>query len=257
MKSFLYLACLLTATVLACGTQDDSTALTSFGGSTCKKEVNAAFHPSFLYTDLDAQDYPGLKCIAWKKTSSEALMIDLINFEGACGASWEGEASVNEPDALKLEVVNPGCEVASCGWCIYDWSFEVLATELSSDPSLAIEVNTCPTNPDAKDSFSADLPISSTNEGISCRYAHYYALEWQAGALGTCGTLHMPCSTDGKGLCLSAEGAAPCQGELVCEAAGEDPNQRICLQPCLEDGDCAASGLLSCQTGLCRLKSSW
>ena len=74
-----------------------------------------------------------------------------MNLEGACGAQWEGAALVNDDGSLTFRLDNPKCLVASCGWCIYDWSFEVSGVEATgAELPVSIIVDTCPGEQDPR-----------------------------------------------------------------------------------------------------------
>ncbi len=255
LKTTLYATLALLLGLAAGCTEENKSRLASFHGGVCKKEVeDYSFRMPALYTNVDEAALPGLKCISWNKTSPDSIMVDLINFEGACGAEWTGEAVSNAPGHLELKIVNPDCLIAACGWCIYDWSIEAFGIEPDLDLDLDITIDTCPGEQDVE-TDDAIIPGDSPAEGIKCRYANWNALTWQAANLGTCGTLHMPCSDNGGGLC--EEDDTPCQGDLVCEAPGDDPDKKICMQPCLTDDNCPQNDILGCHESLCRLKTTW
>jgi hypothetical protein len=249
-----------TAVAFACGNEQASEGngnLVSFVGSPCKKEASAAAPvgstQQALVTSVDGQALVGLKCIAWEATGTDGLKVDLVNFEGACGAQWSGSSTVDANGSLALRLENPGCRVASCGWCIYDWSFEVRGVGSSSALPVSITIDTCP-GQQAVETYQATLPVSSSPEGLLCRYANWDALGWQAMATNACGSLHMPCV--GTSMCSSTVTTLSCNAGLVCDTNGT-ADQFVCLAPCTVEADCPGAGTLSCESGLCRLKQTW
>jgi hypothetical protein len=242
-------------------TQNPVSPLLSFKGSPCKKEANQA---SGTGTATAAQalvsiDYSpetaGLQCIAWEAVGTDKLKIDLYNFEGACGAQWTGKAAIENDGGLGLSLVNPECMIASCGWCIYDWSFEVEGVDLGRPLTVGVGIDTCP-GEQAIRNATATLPVDAQSSGILCNYANFNALGWQALSLKTCGTLAMPCN--GTSMCQSYPVTTDltCQGDLVCSDNG-NADERICAKPCSVDDDCGTLGVLECRDGLCRPKNNW
>lgn len=250
--AFLFYAFLVAGCHSDDGNSGDSTV--AFAGGPCKKEVHAKRIFWSLFTQADEATLAGLKCVSYQQVTSDSLKIDLINFEGACGASWEGNAEVNEA-GLTLNIVNPQGDVASCGWCIFDWSFEVTGLDMSENLKMAIIIDTIPEDDDLE-TIELTLPTGDQTEGLLCQWAHWHALEWQAGALGTCGTTHMPCDKDGsKGVCGEVEDG-PCNTGLACAAPYEGANS-ICMKSCEKDEDCPNTDALFCEKGYCQLKSPW
>lgn len=234
----------------ACGSDDKESSsgggeLVSFKGSACKKEGTAGA----LTAD---EAYAGLQCIRWKSDNAGVVKIDLLNFEGACGAEWKGEAKTVD-GGLELRSVNPGCLLAACGSCIYDWSFEVKAST-EADLPLSIVTDPCP-GEQTPTTVTATLPLSTLDEGELCRYADHGALGWQASSLGTCGKAYMPCKTT-DGMCQGATGEAPCDTGLTC-ADGAKAGDQVCHAPCTGDAECAPAGIMSCQNGFCRPAKPW
>lgn len=236
-----------------------SGALSNFSASECKKESAQALYASLtraLVTGVASGDYEGLKCVSWDAGADGGAKIDLINFESACGPKWQGGATVGEGNALALAVDNPGCMLAGCGSCIYDWSFAVTGLTAGKDIALVMKVNACPDDATSTNnvSYSVTIPAAATPKGIMCRYADWGALNWQVMSLGTAGQLHMPCA----GLETDA-GTPPCDEGLTCEklAPGSYGDGAICLKSCTADADCPLTDLISCQSGLCKLKAQW
>ncbi|MBE7485891.1 MAG: hypothetical protein HS104_38705 [Polyangiaceae bacterium] len=236
--------------VAACGSDDSSSSssggsLVSFKGSACKKEGNSSA--------LTAEEaYAGLQCVRWKSVDADTVKIDLLNFEGACGAEWKGQAK--EVDGgLELRLANPGCLLAACGVCIYDWSFEVKAKG-GADLPVNIVTDPCP-GEQTPETLAATVPLGSAAEGELCRYADHGALGWQASSLGTCGKAYMPCRT-GSDMCAGSGGEPECEAGLTC-ADGASAGEKICHATCTGDGDCAPTGTMKCDGGLCRPAKPW
>lgn len=219
-------------------------ALVGFTGSACKKERAAQ-----ALTAAEAR--AGLQCVRWAP-SEGGLEITLLNFDGACGAEWEGRATTTGA-GLELRAVNPGCLLAACGSCIYDWTF-VVQPPAASALALTIVRDPCP-GQQPPETDEVTLPLASAPSGELCRYAEAGALAWQAMALGTCGQPLMPCRTGG-GMCDLGDAGAPCEAGLTC-APGASEAAAICHPTCSADADCALPGLLSCQAGLCRPVAPW
>jgi len=233
--------------------------LVSFVGSPCKKEVQSpapqpiATRRLAPITGVDPAAVVGLRCISWERTGADGLKIDLVNFDGACGAQWSGDAAVDASGSLVLGLVNPDCAISRCGVCIYDWSFELRAIPSAGDLPLTIRIDTCPGQQPLQ-TWGATLPLASSPQGMLCRYADWNALGWQASATSTCATINMPCL--GAGMCSSATTGRSCNQGLVCDTNGT-ADQYICLLPCSAQAPCPAGGVLSCQAGLCRPASVW
>lgn len=220
-------------------------------GASAKKKIESS-KVSIYAIDLH-QETPaptGLQCVSWKPGAQDGqLKIDLFNFRGACGADWQGEADVLNNE-VTLTVNNPGCGVAACGSCIYDWSFEVDDIEIATDYTLVVKVDTCPTDSDIR-TIRTKIPANSA-EGIACRYADFSAMVEHAETRGKTGTFHMPCG----GTTTSGGNAehGTCVDPLVCIENGDDDwSKAICVHPCETDADCPLPSILSCQDSLCSI----
>lgn len=268
MKLLRYSCSLAILTILACnGTETQNPGnsggtLVTFGNSGCKKETLAnALRSTQAETLGDSgvisygEEVAGLKCFAWQTTAADSVKVSLVNFEEACGAEWQGNAEFEAEGALKLSLVNPQCRIAKCGTCIYDWSFEVRGVRAGENLPVTVNIDTCPGEQAIK-TTNAELPLATQPQGILCRYANFSAIGWQAMALGTCGTLGMPCT--GTSMCSNTADASAqtCQGDLTCTDNG-NPSEMVCVKPCTLDSDCGVTGVQSCQSGLCRPKSAW
>ncbi|MCK9463268.1 MAG: hypothetical protein M0R80_26920 [Proteobacteria bacterium] len=233
-KVLLLVACLALA---ACGDEPGSLA---FSDSGCKgPQADGVL--SYLYAPLDAADYDGLQCVSYGATAGGDFAVDLFNFDAACGPVWDGVAAVDGA-AVTVGVTNPGCVVADCGSCIYDWAFVIEGVSTGADVELTISVETCP-GEELPVTETASLPAGTLGQGLKCRYASWGTLEW----LGFVGTLHTPC-----GALATAEDVIACEGDLVCAAAGEG-GREICVAPCGTVADCPLPDIMLCQVNLCVL----
>jgi hypothetical protein len=256
----------LTATWFACGSDSpgslpadggapsdlaQTTAANLFSSSTCKKEKSTTLlaHMRTLKVIDNEAGLEGLRCVAWQRVGATELKVDLFNFDAACGATWTGDAAVAADGTLNLHVDNPSCMIASCGKCLYDWSFDAnVAVAAGAVVPVAIAVDSCAASQVATTWSAA---IGSEDKGIHCTLADYGAMNWQAAATGTCGKAAMPCA--GSLLCGSGQftSTGTCATGLTCDSSAA-VNQPVCLIPCATNADCPRSDVWSCQLGLCR-----
>lgn len=219
--------------------------LGSFAKSACKKEPQAKSGSWTL--GGEPASYAGLECVRWAPIDG-GFQIFLRNFDGPCGAEWEGSVKALA-SATELRVANPKCLLANCGSCIYDFTFDVKMTAAQGGDAFDLVMDTCPGQQDAK-TVKVTLPLATQASGEICRYADYGALGWEAMALGTCGKAYMPCREDGgMGMCPLGDGGAACDDGLTCEA-GATADARVCQKACTKDDECEAT--MTCQTGFCR-----
>lgn len=250
-----------TSTTLACshdetgagGGSPTSTGpgLAAFQTSACKKESQTkAGTPGEAAQALAAEDvYAGLKCVRWA-TIDGGFRVSLLNFEGACGAKWQGKVT-EVGAALELQMVNPECQIAACGWCIYDFSFDVRMTAGASGNDFSLVMDPCP-GQQTPTTQAVHLPLGAEASGELCRYANADALGWQAESLGTCGRAYMACrGQSASGMCPANDGGAPCDSGLTC-ADGASATGRVCHATCKVDGDCVPASAMKCDAGLCR-----
>lgn len=254
------------------GTETDNPAASSlvdFGSTPCKKEqpppdagsantmaARSAPNDGLGQTSQAlsvAPEYDGLFCIAWERTSGDTLRVTLHNFHQTCGVDWKGNARVGSDGTVDLDLVNSGCRVALCGWCIYDAAFEIRGVHGEADTSIRISVvddagASCKNGVDGRGTsqYAVTLPTKGTPDGIVCRPALSFAVFEQVAALGTCGTPMSPC---GDNLCTT------CNSGLACAPLVTDDSR--CLTPCTADVDCPIPDVLSCQDGFCRLTKTW
>ena len=223
-------------------------ALGAFHKSACKKESQTASAASPL-SGAESASYEGLQCVRWSPIDG-GFSVFLRNFDGACGAEWEGRVTALA-SATELRVVNPKCLLAKCGTCMYDFTFDVKMAAKAGGDAFDLVLDPCPGQQDAK-TVSVTLPLATEPSGELCRYASASALGWQAMSLGTCGKAYMPCREAGmSGMCPPADGGASCDDGLTC-AAGASADARVCHATCAKDVDCEPAGLMACDAGLCR-----
>jgi hypothetical protein len=191
----------------------------------------------------------GLRCVAWQRVGTGELKIDLYNFDSACGATWAGDAAVAADGTLELHVDNPSCTIAFCGKCLYDWSFDVQAAIPANQATpVAITIDSCKGQ---QQTVQLSAALGAEDAGISCVFADYGSLTWQAEAAGTCGKAGMPCV--GSLLCGtgSLTSTGTCDSGLTCDSSAA-VNEPRCLVPCTTIADCPRADAWSCQSGLCR-----
>jgi hypothetical protein len=223
-----------------------------FSSSPCKKSAatSTTTVPGVSLKVIDNQaGLDGLECIAWQRGSKD-LQVDLVNFDGACGADWTGNGVVAS-SGVTLAIDNPSCKIASCGICMYDWSF-TLASPIPANQSVpvSIQVSSCP----GSSTSTKTAAIGAEESGIHCTFAHYGALTWHASAKSLCGKAGMPCV--GSSLCGSGSPASTgtCDAGLVCDSSAAQ-NEPRCLVTCQTDADCPRTDVWSCTSGLCRPKA--
>lgn len=250
----LLIALVLATPSLACSSSEPPAEKPSdsFSSSACKKEkspTSLASHIRTLRVISNESGLAGLRCVAWQRVSANELRLDLYNFNSACGATWTGNGTVAADGTLNLHIDNPSCNIARCGSCMYDWSFDLNVTIAAGGPvPVAISVNACAAT-QAPTTWSA--VIGAEQSGIRCTLADYGSLTWQASATNTCGTAGMPCV--GSLLCGSGQATSTgtCGAGLVCDSSAAE-NQPVCLVPCTVQDDCPRPDVWSCQSGLCR-----
>jgi hypothetical protein len=237
---------------LACGSGSEGRKATSFSSSACKREAaskSSVARLRSLSVIASEAGLDGLRCVAWQRVGTDELKLDLYNFDSACGATWTGDGAVDANGVLDLRIDNPGCQIARCGKCLYDWSFDLHGTVAADQAvQLNIAIDTC-AGQQATVYLSAALGPEPA--GIKCGLADYGALNEQAATLGTCGQSGMPCI--GSLLCGSGSftSTGTCAAGLVCDSSAAT-NEPICLVPCSSSTDCPRADVWSCQAGLCR-----
>jgi hypothetical protein len=220
--------------------------LPSFTGSPCKSKASRApaaagdagtdVQPPAAANDTGALD--GLKCLTWKRVGTEGLRIDLVNFREICATVAQGSTSM-VGGTLELDVEVTGG--AWCGYCLYDWSFD-LGGIASADLPVAVRIHAV--GYPAIETHQTTLPLSAEGEGTFCQYIG-------AGALGDIGV-----TCRGSAGSSLEDGGTPCNPGLTC-AATDAGNQSVCLPPCNSHADCPAGGAFACQAGFCQPARPW
>jgi hypothetical protein len=181
--------------------------------------------------------------VAWQRIGSNEIKLDLYNFDAACGASWIGDGALASDGSMALRVDNPSCQIASCGACLYDWSFDLhVPVPTAQEVPIVVAVDACDGQ---QATVYNQAAIGAEQQGIRCTQADYGALIVQVDAPGTAtlrGQVGMPC---GGG------NAETCAAGLVCDS-GLSANELLCFAPCATAADCPRSDVYSCQAGLCR-----
>jgi len=225
--------------------------LVSFEDSGCKSGQHDDAGPATRPRG-DTSAYDGLQCFVWETLEDDTLAITLTNFHDSCGVPWAGSVAVDDTGVVELQVTNEICAEADCGWCIYDWSFELRGMTPADELAVRAERAGCPGDP-FETVAEITLPIGDAAAGARCRYANWDALGQHAGEAGLCGHELMPCtSAEAQGWCWTDQQVPPCVDDLECDADTD-----LCHQPCTIDDDCPLPGTLSCQTDLCRPVDPW
>lgn len=237
------LLCLL---AVGCGQANErADATLGYTTSGCKSKTGQA-----LTVDGEqATTYDGLKCVAWE-VGADKTTFRLYNFEGGCGAQYAGQAHLDASgQAVTLSLTNPSGAVAACGWCIYDYVFQVKGAAAGVDLSVAVErSNDAQPGKLGTDNFV--LPAQASPQGVVCQYGHRFALGDHARKTGTAGMRNMPCADEDPAL------TPPCRTGLACTAVDPAGDHRVCLAACAADADCGDSQLYRCAGGGCRLAES-
>ena len=120
--------------------------------------------PLEAYTGINARDYAGLSCIAWR-FEGDALLVDLLNHQDGCGIPHGGEV-MQTGDAVHLQLTNPECISPNCGSRFYSWSFVV--RPVHRDVTTLIAENTgCPTwDYGTREHIRADVSLGNTDSGM-------------------------------------------------------------------------------------------
>jgi len=248
-------ALLFAAVASAIGCGRGAGDLVAFDNSGCKGNDGSSAAWQGLFALDSSEGFYGLSCVAWTLSSDGDLKVDMINIPAACGASYEGAATVAGPSAVELRADNPSCDIAGCGVCFYDWSFEVEGISAAAPLALTFVEDSCPDEP-GEDEYPAQLPVDMRPEGTLCRWLPPMAYEdW-----GPCGTLHHMCAAPasvGEGEEGCDEGEA-CEDGLACELP-DGIDTAICLQACTTDADCplAELSIFACVDQLCQISSVW
>lgn len=233
------------------GTETDNPVI-DFQSSGCKNQVSAfalgppRVEPTTGRLDSDAPDYDGLHCYAWRHDPQSAtLHVDVLNMHGGCQVDWSGEAKWRAEGGIDVQISNASCRTASCGWCLYDFSFELSGVEGSEPLPLALIEDDC----ESADIYSElVVPLDTEPSGMRCRPAFRHALG--GGLAPACdGNRHMSC---GELNCGSSAG--DCNEGLLCSEIEKGDSR--CMKTCEQDTDCGLD-VLSCVEGTCALGATF
>jgi hypothetical protein len=221
----------------------DSGTLTAFISSGCKSKMTGQ---ALTSQSTGSIGYDGLKCVAWE-VASDNTVFRLYNVEGGCGASYEGHASIADSGrAVTLSLTNPSGAIAGCGWCVYDFTFQVRGPVTGSNLTVAIERSNS-AEPGREGTTTFTLPAQSRATGIVCSYGNEFAMRDHARKTGLSGHRNFPCDVD----IVPSNGG--CQPGLACTPSATGAAQPLCLAPCAASLDCGDDQLYGCSAGLCKL----
>jgi hypothetical protein len=189
-----------------------------------------------------------LECVDWTLGESGELTVQVFNFGGACGVSWEGHGLVDENGTLRLELenANPGCAYAGCGNCTYD----ARTTFLLDDPTaidIPFTLARLPCEPlDGQDS-EWQLPLAEQSSGTRCVLAEPDgAAKASSNDAGRSDALFAACTLVALDVVPFPRPLTDCGDSLECV-------EQRCVPACDDDSDCPLQGALSCQEGFCQL----
>jgi hypothetical protein len=242
--------------VVACagGTETDnphkSGDLVAFDASACKTEAAETSGKSFEAV-VATSEYDGLTCLEWETKSGGVVSFRVLNLNGGCSVTWSGDAVVRADGSLELLLTNTKCAVAACGWCLYDFQFDVRNVPPLSGLPVRIGTIGCPGETPTFD-HELSLPADAGPSGILCRYTNVSAYDQLLVEHDRCGSQFGSCR-DQDGFCKT-DGAPECREGLVCTPAADSER---CLTPCTSDYDCSPGEVSACVDGICRLTATY
>jgi len=230
------------------GTETDNPVV-DFDATECKTRSTALTLATVARTAaaqaVDPSAYDGLYCYAWETLADGGLSIDVINFSGGCGVTWKLGASRVEGSHIDLGVANPSCEIARCGNCLYDFTFEIEGVDPSQPAEAQLHRYDCHGGGNFEPAPKVILPLDARPEGMLCRPRSYEL---------ACGRAHLrPCDESTGGDLGDCEDG--CGEGLACVDSEERDGDR-CYTACEVDGDCPLE-VESCQDGACRLRETF
>lgn len=164
-----------------CAGTETTNALTSFEASDCKKRPHevALVSASLESADAGAPDAGSDagaspttmgQCVTYT-LDADVLTVQLTELHGPCGASFGGAVEVSEKTlVLKAQNSSPGCLVARCGGCRYDFDFAVEGVVKSQARPLRIEVGECADGSQEREVgvIELTLPLDEKAHGTLC-----------------------------------------------------------------------------------------
>ena len=233
------------------GTETDNPVL-EFESSECNAPASdyyASQSPvarSSAALSFDPALYNGLYCYAWEAHDDGVVTLDVLNYNGGCGAQYALADTRVERGSIQLGIINPTCTWASCdATCLFDFSYELAGVDTSARAELQLRRVACDDSSEERREPRVILPLDEQREGVLCRQVTY-----GAGA-PTCGLAHTPpCGADYFGTC--ADG---CGEGLACveDALGDED---LCFTACEADEDCPLD-IEACEDGACRLRETF
>jgi hypothetical protein len=197
---------------------------------------------------LSVVDQDGLSCVYWERTEAGELRIALTNIMDGCGIEWKDARARVEGSEVFLDVVNPRCAVAGCGWCIYDFDFEVADVPEAADLRVHLSAvsdggERCDEGEEGAEVDDEHFTVPAGEQsGSRCRFMPSYAYEPPEQC-----SLYMECPLTGE--CLCPEGT-------LCGPPREGAKS-ICLTECESASDCPVSGAFECVGGACLTLPGW
>jgi hypothetical protein len=227
------------------GDEAASGAATRFESSACKTKSGGQ---GLLAAAQQVTPHDGLRCVTWERRDGGQVRFGLSNFEGGCGVQYAGQAFLSDGGrAVALSLTNPGGAVAACGWCVYDFAFDVKDVPAGADLAVTVErSNSAQRSEETPLQFQ--LPAQAADRGVVCDYGHPFAMIQLAEATGKVGQRHWPCTGINPG------DAPRCQPGTSCQMVDQQGVQHLCLTDCTDDAGCG-DALFACRDGACRLRT--
>jgi hypothetical protein len=219
-------------------------AAVGFQTSECKTKSGQAL----LAAAQQVTPHDGLRCVTWERMT-ENVRFGLTNFEGGCGVKYAGQAFVTDGGrSVALSLTNPVGAVAACGWCVYDFVFEVKQVAADADLTVNVERSNSPER-STETPIRFQLPASGAARGVVCDYGNSSAMIQLAEATGNIGQRNWPCTG------LGSTGPSRCQAGLTCRSVDATDFHRLCLADCTDDAGCG-DAMFACRDGACQIRTS-
>jgi hypothetical protein len=247
-------ACLSAILVTACSGTDTGNPPLAFDSSPCK---SAALSQALMTKGIEPSapirdpEHDGFICTLWERLDDDTLRIEFTNLTSGCGADQGWEPRIKEGGAGKLDIYldHTDCVFASCGYCVYDVSFEVRVPTQTTELAVQLFGDGC--DGPAPLRRSATLPLTAQRSGALCTgYRPPTFAEAGISCRPTSSSRWGYCSPDMQvAPCSSLR--APCEDGLECTSVGDAG--AICLPTCTSDADCKDAGPTHCEDGVCKL----
>jgi hypothetical protein len=231
----------LTLLTPACGDEPQPAAV-AFQTSECKTRLGQAL----LAAAQQVTPHEGLRCVTWERMT-ENVRFGLTNFEGACGVKYAGEAYLTDGGrTVALSLTNPIGAVAACGWCVYDFAFEVKDVPAGADLMVTVERSDNARRSGPGLPFL--LPAQAATRGVVCDYGNSLVMIQLAEATGKIGQRNWPCTG------LGSTYPSRCQAGLTCQSVEATDFHRLCLADCTDDAGCG-DAMFACREGTCQIRT--